>query len=228
MEIPPTRLNVWSTLWHVPQTELYVLKSLSIFSCIRYITHWDRVTHICVNKLTIIGSDNGLSQSAPSHYLNQWWDIVNWNLRNKFQWNLERNSYIFIQENAFENVVCKMAVILSRPQCDKHLKLFLTSYMKDSRNRILSLKICRYRLQSTLLLTVYGSSMPLSDGSSQWRHNERDSVSNHRHLDGLLIRLFRRRSKETSKVHATGLWEVTGGFPSQRVSNDDVIMLKAV
>ena len=25
------------------------------------ISHWDRVTHICVCKLTIIGSDNGLS-----------------------------------------------------------------------------------------------------------------------------------------------------------------------
>ena len=25
------------------------------------LTHWGRVTHICVNKLTTIGSDNGLS-----------------------------------------------------------------------------------------------------------------------------------------------------------------------
>ena len=25
------------------------------------LTHWGRVTHICVNKLTIIGSDNGLA-----------------------------------------------------------------------------------------------------------------------------------------------------------------------
>ena len=25
------------------------------------LTHWDQVTHICVSKLTIIGSDNGLS-----------------------------------------------------------------------------------------------------------------------------------------------------------------------
>ena len=25
------------------------------------LTHWGRVTHICVNKLTSIGSDNGLS-----------------------------------------------------------------------------------------------------------------------------------------------------------------------
>ena len=28
---------------------------------IRALTHWGRVTHICVSKLTIIGSDNGLS-----------------------------------------------------------------------------------------------------------------------------------------------------------------------
>ena len=56
---------------------------------------------------------------APSHYLNQYWDIVNWTLRNKLQWNFNRNSYIFIQENAFQNVVWKMAAILSRPQCVK-------------------------------------------------------------------------------------------------------------
>ena len=41
---------------------------------------------------------------APSHYLNQRWNIVNWTLRNKLQWNLNRNLYIFIQENTFENV----------------------------------------------------------------------------------------------------------------------------
>ena len=27
----------------------------------RYLTHHDRVTHICVSKLTIIGADNSLS-----------------------------------------------------------------------------------------------------------------------------------------------------------------------
>ena len=30
---------------------------------------------------------------------------------NKLQWNLKRNSYIFIEENALENVVWKMASI---------------------------------------------------------------------------------------------------------------------
>ena len=57
----------------------------------------------------------------------------------------------------------------------------------------------------------------------QWRHNERDGVSNHRRHDCLLNRLFRRRSKETSKLRVTGLCEgnspVTGEFPTQRASN---------
>ena len=37
-------------------------------------------------------------------------------------------------------------------------------------------------------------------GTLEWRHNERYGVSNHRRLDCLLSRLFRRRSKNTSKV----------------------------
>ena len=47
----------------------------------------------------------------PSHYLNHCWNIVNLTLGNKLQWNLNRNEYIFIQDNAFENVVWKMAAI---------------------------------------------------------------------------------------------------------------------
>ena len=39
-----------------------------------------------------------------------------WTLRNKFQWNFSRKANIFIQENEFENFVCKMASILSQPQ----------------------------------------------------------------------------------------------------------------
>ena len=35
----------------------------------------------------------------------------------KLQWNLNRNLYIFIKENVFENVVRKLAAISSRPQC---------------------------------------------------------------------------------------------------------------
>ena len=49
------------------------------------------------------------------HYLTPYFNLVNSKLRNK-QWNLKRNSYIFIRENAFENVVYEMAETWSRPQ----------------------------------------------------------------------------------------------------------------
>ena len=77
------------------------------------LTHCGRVTYICVGKPTIIG------WRAPSHYLNQCWNIVNCTHRNNFQWHFKRNSDIFSQENALEYVVCEMAAILSRPQCVK-------------------------------------------------------------------------------------------------------------
>ena len=50
--------------------------------------------------------------SEPSHYMNQWWLLVNWTLTH---WG--RVTHIFIQENAFQNVVWKMTAILPRPQC---------------------------------------------------------------------------------------------------------------
>ena len=64
----------------------------------------------------------------------------------------------------------------------------------------------------------------------QWRHNKRDGILNHQPHDCLLNRLFRRRSKNTSKLRVTGNSPVTGEFLAQRASNaelfpfDDVIM----
>ena len=52
--------------------------------------------------------------SAPSHYLNQCWLIVNWTFRDKLLWNSNRNSNVFIEENAIENVVCNFPAKLSR------------------------------------------------------------------------------------------------------------------
>ena len=57
----------------------------------------------------------------------------------------------------------------------------------------------------------------------RWRHNGGDSVSNHQPHDCLLNRLFRRRSKNTSKLRVTGLCvgnsPGTGEFPAQMASN---------
>ena len=63
----------------------------------------------------------------------------------------------------------------------------------------------------------------------RWRHNEYDGVSNYRRLDCLLNRLFRRRSKKTSKHRVTGLCvgnsPVTGEFPTQRASNAESVSI---
>ena len=65
--------------------------------------------------------------------------------------------------------------------------------------------------------------------SLQWRHNARDSVSNHQPHECLLGRLFRCRSKKTSRLCVTGLCEgnspVTGEFPAQRASNADNVSI---
>ena len=58
--------------------------------------------------------------------------------------------------------------------------------------------------------------------SLQWRHNGRDSVSNHQPHDCLLNRLFRRSSNKTSKLRVTGrcagISPGTGEFPAQMAS----------
>ena len=71
-----------------------------------------------------------------------------------------------------------------------------------------------------------------------WRHNDHDSVSNHQPHGCLLNRLFRRRSKKTSKLRVTGL--CVGNSPGPVNSPhkgpvtrkmfpfDDVIMIKLV
>ena len=91
---------------------------IAVMQCKCPLTHWGRVTHICVSKLTIIGSDNGLSPDRRQAII--WTNaglLLIGPVGKKLQWNLKRNSNIFIEENAFEGVVCETAAILSRPQC---------------------------------------------------------------------------------------------------------------
>ena len=90
---------VWSLMYGLPSS-----------------THWGRATHICVSKLTIIGSDNGLSPDRRQAII---WtnDRISLIGPSGTKRNFNQNLYIFIQENAVENVVWKMAAILSWPQC---------------------------------------------------------------------------------------------------------------
>ena len=67
-------------------------------SIILSLNHKGRVRHICISKpgqhwfrLWLVAC------SAPSHYLKQWWLIVNWIIGNKFQWNSKQDTF-FIQK----------------------------------------------------------------------------------------------------------------------------------
>ena len=65
--------------------------------------------------------------------------------------------------------------------------------------------------------------------SLQWRHNGRDSVSNHQPRECLLSRLIRRRLKKTSTLRVTGLCAgnspETGEFSAQRASNAENVSM---
>ena len=95
---------------------------------------WGRVTtqwwrswplHICVSKLTSIGSDNGLSPDRRQAII--WTNagilLIGPLHGSRLQWNLNRNLYRFIQENAaLENIVWNW-----RPFC-LGLNVFTTRY----------------------------------------------------------------------------------------------------
>ena len=85
------------------------------------LTHWGRVTHICVGNLTIIGSDNGLSPGRRQAITctNAGILLIGWTLGNKLLWNLNQNLHIFIHENVCESAICKMASIWPLPLCIK-------------------------------------------------------------------------------------------------------------
>ena len=76
--------------------------------------------HICVSKLTIIGSDNGLSPGRRQAII---WANAGILLIGPLGTNLSEiliEIYTFsLKKNAFENVVWEMAAILFRPQCVK-------------------------------------------------------------------------------------------------------------
>ena len=66
--------------------------------------------------------------------------------------------------------------------------------------------------------------------SLRWRHNDHAGVSNHQPHGCLLNRLFRRKSRKTSKLRVTGLCvgnsPGTGEFPAQRASYAENVSIR--
>ena len=92
----------------------------------------------------------------PSQYLNQWWNIVNWTIRNKFQWNFYSYLNIFVKENAFENVVSEMAASLSWSQCVNCLLHWTTVYhIRRVHGWVLCMSWLYYQFLSIHVIKLY-------------------------------------------------------------------------
>ena len=112
--------------------------SAANYMSIRHLGHWCWVTHICVTKLTSIGSDNGLSPGRRQAII---WTNAGILLIGPLATNF---SEILIEIHTFSFMKMhlkmssgKMATILSRPQCvNQCVDLWITK-LKMSNNWLL-------------------------------------------------------------------------------------------
>ena len=106
------------TTWNTLHYKYTLISKASAVS--ELLTHWGRVTHICVSKLTTIASDNGLSPGRRQAII--WTNdgiLLIWPLGTNFSEILiEIHSFSFKKMN-LKMSSGKMAAILSRPQCVK-------------------------------------------------------------------------------------------------------------
>ena len=108
------------------EQSLWVVFWLTFFFLI---THWGLVMQ-CVGKLCHPWFRYWLvAYSAPNHHLNQCWCMFKTGPLKSFHLNFNQMSTVFIQENEFEDVVCKVAAILYQPQCVNTQKLPLCHYI---------------------------------------------------------------------------------------------------
>ena len=84
---------------------------MTFLSCycmhVHQLTHWSRVTLLCVSKLTIIVSDNGLlpGRGEPlSETMVRYCQLDPWE---QVTGNFNRNYVIFIQEDTFDSAFCQ-------------------------------------------------------------------------------------------------------------------------
>ena len=98
-------------------TKLRLVPSTLESKFIYMLTHWGRVTHICVRKLTIIDSDNGLSPGRRQAIAltNDGISIIE-PLETNFSEILIGIQTIYLKKMRLKIVICKMAAILSWPQ----------------------------------------------------------------------------------------------------------------
>ena len=104
------------------------------------LTHWGRVTHICVNKLTIISSNNGLSLGRRKAII---WTNAGILLIGPLGKNFSEiliETFIFsFYKMHFKMLSGNLRPFLSRPQCVKrmrHVIMWIAWYFQGCFNRL--------------------------------------------------------------------------------------------
>ena len=109
-----TECNSYCLLTLEPPLGVFMKIKSSYLICL---THWGRVMHICFSKKKTFVQIMAFRLIGAKPLSEPMLEYCYWTGRNKLQWKFNWNSYFIIQENVFENVVWKIAAILSQPQC---------------------------------------------------------------------------------------------------------------
>ena len=120
------------------------------------LTHWGRVTHICVNKLTGIGSDNGLSPDRRQVII---WTNAGILLIGTLETNL-REIVIEIHPFSFKKMHLKMSSGKWRPFC-----LGLNVLIKEDTGTLLHWKpqmLWDFCIKNGPLIPIHRLSVPLA------------------------------------------------------------------
>ena len=142
-----------------------------------HLTHWGRLTHICVGKLTTIGSDNGLSPGRRKAII---WTNARIVLIRTLGINVSEifsktHTFLFKKMNlkmscgkwlsfclglnvfwasTFVNAACKVSAISSRPQCvNQRFRCFMT-LGENARVKIVVILLLRLKLCSSILRLI--------------------------------------------------------------------------
>ena len=129
--------------------------------------------HICVSELTIIVWDNGLSPSRrQAIILANGESLLIGPLGTKFC-ELKQDSYIFVNENAFENVDYEMAVILCRPRCvitSGDLKILWNIHLVREGKVQNKSREASFKHRCAPLQNISRNSNKIHDDAIKWKH----------------------------------------------------------
>ena len=137
---------VWSSTGHL----VHIPHNYSMRLDQYQLTHWGWVTHICVNKLTIIGSDDGLS---PDH-------IAQKNhISDRFQWKWATNWFFYHWQVCLTNITCEI-----RDTFDITIKPILAAGLTGEIIAVVFILICHKRLGVYCHTYIYYSTVPVWHG----------------------------------------------------------------